>query len=74
MKLIKSTVYPLGYNKNNPMAGFNKWNIWLKAQVAKSQETEFKTVAFPSNPMAKFNRTMELTAVLKKWNTSTNKL
>ena len=33
MTNIKSTVYPLDYDKNNPMTGFNKWAIYIKKQL-----------------------------------------
>lgn len=30
---IKSTIYPLDYNKNNPMEGFNEWCEYIHKQV-----------------------------------------
>lgn len=32
---IQSTVYPIEYNKHNPLEGFNEWAAYIHAEVMK---------------------------------------
>lgn len=33
MRSVAKTVYPMDYNRNNPMPDFNEWAKYIRAQV-----------------------------------------
>lgn len=36
---VQKSLYPLEYNKNNPMEGFNDWNRYIKAELTKTNHS-----------------------------------
>lgn len=36
---VQSTVYPLEYNKNNPLEGYNEWAAYIHSEVVKMEYT-----------------------------------
>ncbi|WP_343320299.1 hypothetical protein [Sphingobacterium multivorum] len=36
---VQKSLYPLEYNKNNPMEGLNDWNQYIRAELTKANHS-----------------------------------